>query len=132
MAHLSHLSIDVFFDSQAPIQKVTFGGPNINAQGQVFVPQGIGLVVFNLQSVNKDSEPARFPSSPLQWVDELRAVIPQPAVFTVRRLSDTNTTLQVVNSVLEDEGHHFFVLVQHGKEFFGADPTVITQRPGGN
>jgi hypothetical protein len=131
MAHLSHLTIDVLFDSQAPGHKVTFAGANINAQGQVFVPQGMGLVVFNLKSANKDDEPARFPSSPIQWVDALRAVIPQPAIFTVRRLSDDNTTLQVINSVLEDEAHHFFVLVQHGGEFFGADPTVITQRPGG-
>jgi hypothetical protein len=132
MAHLSHLMVDVIFDPNAPDHKVSFGGRGITAQGEIFVPQGMGLVVFNLQQSAADGgEPARFPSSPIQWIDAERAVIQQPAVFTVRRLSDQNTTLQVVNSVLEDESHRFFVLVQHGSQFYGADPTVITQRPGG-
>jgi hypothetical protein len=73
---------------------------------------------------------AVFPTNPIQWVQDGKPLV-QPPIFQTQRLSDRNATIQVINTVLEEETHDFFVIVQVGTRFFGADPTIVNQPPGG-
>lgn len=129
-AAITHCEVLVTFDPLAK-EKVSFSGPHVDAEARIRIPSGLGFVVFQLVEVNVPPGTAFFPSSPVQWIDEKRRPLLPPPVFTVHRLSDTNTTVQVINMTLDTREHPFFLIVQTaGGEFFGADPTVVTLRPG--
>lgn len=128
MAEIANLSVIVKFNSKTG--EVKFDG-DVYVRDEIRMPQGLGLVVLRLENEDRE-DPGYFPINPIQWMDEKGRPVPQPAAFTVRRISDVNTTIQVVNTALETESHPFFVLVQHGHRFFGEDPTIVNQPPTGS
>ena len=51
LAAVTHCEVLVIFDPLAK-EKVTFGGPHVDAEARIAIPPGFGLVVFRLVSVN--------------------------------------------------------------------------------
>jgi hypothetical protein len=125
MAGFHHLSIIVRFNSRTGT--ITFDG-DMHVGDKIRVPQGLALLVFHLENEIPD-DPGFFPINPIQWADGDRRPVQPPSPFSVRRMSDVNTTVQVVNTTLDTQEHPFFVMVQHGKSFFAKDPTIINQPP---
>jgi hypothetical protein len=90
----------------------------------------IGTVTFKLEV--KTALEVRFPSNPIQWVEEVdkgvfRPVDP-PSAATVSR-SDNLATVKIT-APPGDTTFRFFVIVQSADgRFFGSDPTIVTMHP---
>lgn len=127
MPEFEQLNVVVRFNSETG--KITFDG-DVYTRDQIRVPQGMALIVLRLENEIPEA-PGFFPGNPLQWADSEHRPVPQPPHVTVRRLSDINTTIQVINTALRTEEHSFFVLVQRGMQFFAEDPSIVNQPPSG-
>jgi hypothetical protein len=92
----------------------------------------IGTVTFKLEV--KTALEVRFPSNPIQWVEEVgkgvfRPVDP-PSAAAVSRSDDLATVK--ITAPPGDTTFRFFVIVQSADgRFFGSDPTIVTMRPPG-
>ncbi|HEV7508607.1 MAG TPA: hypothetical protein VGS07_27255 [Thermoanaerobaculia bacterium] len=115
--------VTVTFDSTTTPRKVTFTPDS---------PLGIstprGLVTFNLEL--KGNFEARFPSNPIQWVNESRQPMDPPSGVSIVR-NDTSTSI-TIEAGQAPEKLSFYVIVQtQAGRFFGSDPTIVTMLPPG-
>ena len=130
-------AVDVVFDpTRAPGGRVTVSKASIDV-----IARERGRVTFILKvSRGPGLEPIpvpgpvpepRFPSNPIQWVDNAasRNPIDPPSVASVSR-SVTGITIEIETSA-QTRTYSFFIILQTSDgRFFGTDPTIVTMRPG--
>jgi hypothetical protein len=123
--------IDVSFDTTR--LEVTLGR-NMPADGQLHLPQGISMLVFNMLPTNGGSGlQARIPVYPIQWLDAASNPTEAPPYAQAQWFNHRRFTLVMFNSSLvdEDNQHRFnFAVVYDGKTY-GNDPIIINDPPGG-
>ncbi len=119
--------ITVTFNPASPGPRVTFS--TNEAIQFAITPTESGRVVFHLEVAT--ALQVVFPSSPIQWIDNPKAMKPiaPPGVATVDR-SDSTVSITIQGSA-DTTSYSFFVIVQTTDgRFFGSDPTIVTMRPG--
>lgn len=124
----NHRNVDVAvtFNQASAAKRVSF-----STNGPIeFKDIDVGTVTFELNVVV--ALQARFPSNPIQWVDnsDSHNPIDPPRVAEVRRLGDDRVIVEI-GALPGTQTYSFFVIVQTSDgRFFGTDPTIVTMRPG--
>ena len=120
---------DVVVTFDPVTNSLTFGG-DMPADRQLYIGQGVNLIVFNLQTsgVPPTDPQAVFVADPIEWIDQSRLPFAQG-----QRFNDQRYTLVVYNTALEslNNTHQFNVAVEWGGVVHRSDPTIINEPPGG-
>jgi hypothetical protein len=119
--------VTVTFEPASAEKRVTF-----STEKNIEFTTETGTVTFNLAV--KTALEVRFPSNPIQWVEEVgkdvfRPIDP-PSAATVSRKDDLATI--EITAPPGVTTFRFYVIVQSADgRFFGSDPTIVTMRPPG-
>lgn len=91
-------------------------------------PEAISLLTFTLTG----HPDAKFPSTPIQWLDATHQPMDLPPWFVMHRHGDNHFSLWDFNSVPETALQHFFqVYVFFGGQTYSHDPSIINEPPVG-
>lgn len=145
MVPVNLLKIDATFHTENicspdPAAKLfTFSGDITD--GVIEVPQGIGMIIFNLITSPETVEPALFQTAPVQWFktasdgSNLNEPVLLPDMFMLHRLGDKTVTLIDFNSnqsdALAEKKHWYNLVVVWKTKTYGADPSIVNLPPDG-
>jgi hypothetical protein len=144
VADLSRLVIEVTFHPEnigTDSSIFTFGGDITLPEKVITVPQGIGMIIFNLQTQPATAGQAVFQTSPIEWLgttpEGKSTGIPvlAPHMFVFQRIGDNILTLIDFNSnqfdTDFDKNHPFNLVVLYNSQTYGSDPTIVNEPPMG-
>jgi hypothetical protein len=139
-ASLTKFKLTVFFHTE----RIGTGEDPIEIEGpfdppdskNLRVPQGIGLIVFEVVTLPLGSTPeAQFPTYPIEWFTnnggEFNTPIAQPESFEVRWYNPRQCTVIDTNTALFENSHPFNVVVAYKNNTYGSDPTIINEPEDG-
>jgi hypothetical protein len=139
--------------------EVTFHPENIGTESSIFtfsgdielpaktikIPQGIGMIIFNLltapTTANPAPPPALFQTAPVEWFETtpegIATNVPKlaPHMFVFQRIGDTTLTLLDFNSnqidTDFDKNHPFNLVITYDGQTYGSDPVIVNEPPVG-
>lgn len=122
IASVYMFNVQVTFDAET--RSLSMGGEDF----PLSVPQGIGIISFELTTINGGDTQASFNSNPIQWFAS-GSPIASPGAFLVQWFRPRHFSVIDFNSTIEEQPHPFNVVVSYEGKTYGSDPVIVNEPP---